>query len=449
MNTLSDTNIKSDAKSTSTIDLDIQPTPTTDLTSRKRIVLLCRFVAIYFFVHILIYSSHNFRETIGKEIFGLTSAQYSLVEMTSAVKLIGAVGGTWVCQKGLRPLYIAGLACLVFVTALSLLIMQVTTQAFVNLLLGMTIIMSESAILPTIDAECLSVLAKYDLRGKFGIVRMFSTIGHAMAYPLNYSIQRFVLRQTTIATSVLVNSMIFGIISIMTIMVAIGTVERVKIEKKASSSSQEESKYSFTSFSPTFILLIICSLGSGLSRSSLQTYLTEYLLTLRSKSPNDGFVSFVYFFRTLCELFVWWIVIWLGNKACLELLFPLAILLGATRSLLYSIDLSRHSALSLIPYLAEFLKSTYSALFIYVSVQLAYKYSPKDQKTLAQGIFTGAYSAFAAFVAGVIGYIVFSTSSLSGIATRQRLFGIVGWLGVLSALLASTIYFKHRAKPSS
>ncbi|KAI5134452.1 hypothetical protein NEAUS06_1092 [Nematocida ausubeli] len=437
--------------------------------------ILVQFILIYFFIHIVIYSSHNYRETIAKEIFELSSKEYSLVEMISVIKLGGSITSTYISQKYIRPLIVTLMSTCAFILTLAILINKMVTDKRLVVLLGCIHIVADSAILPTIDSECLAVLNSRNIGQKYSKIRVFSTIGHSITYIINIAIQKIV-QENTLSRSIFLNTLLFGAIAISCIVFSIVNVEREVIEvleKQAevvstnsgnsesvvAENAKESSAFSIVlngiiypfrlaaenvmfilqMFNKNYATLILCAMGSGISRSSLQSYLSEYLRETRSSKGEQGYI---YFVRTICELFVWSIVIWLGDRVTLEVLLTVGISLGATRSLLYSFMPTNPLIRAFLPYIAELFKSAYSALFIYVAVKLAHKFSKPHQRTLAQGMFTGVYSGLAPFLAGILSYNVFSSTERTELQNKERLFRIAGLCGVGAAALSSTIYIR-------
>ncbi|OAG30447.1 hypothetical protein NEDG_01989 [Nematocida displodere] len=411
--------------------------------------LVGAFICIYFFIHVMLYSSHNFREILAKKVFGISPKEYSYIEMASVIKLIGSVGGAWIAQKSVRPLYISLIASAAFVFTLGMLIMQVAENMWANIALGIIHIISDAAILPTIDAECLSLLAKDGSSEKFGVIRMFSTLGHAITYPINHFIKTGISKDDDNAISprsILLNTAMSGAISVLSIIVAILTLKKPVLQKKTPATPQ----YMFSLLPTPFIVVLVCALGSGMSRSSLQSYLSSYLIT----DPKiQGGIHYIYFFRTMCELFVWSLVIWTGDRLSLEFLFPVALVLGSVRALCYTFKSQSSWVSMVLPYMAESLKSAYSALFIYVSTKLTFRYAKEEQKILAQGLFTGVYSGIAPFLAGLLSRHLFSNEE-PGTGQQEKhtenletLFFIVGTIGVASACLSSIYFFwRYKAK---
>lgn len=408
---------------------------TSALKDYQKRILLYKFILIYFFVHIMIYSSHNFRETMCKKVFNISSKDFSLIEMFSAIKILGSVGGTWIGQKIMRPLAVCCIAIIVFIATLTLLTQKIFLNNITNIFLGILHIVADSAILPTIDAECIALLDKNGISSKFSIVRMFSTIGHASIYLINYILQEYIFYNSDITNSILFSTLLFGTITLVITIVSALTLDRISSMKRRRKEEESTSIITYTSVF-TVASILLCALGSGMSRSSLQSYLTEYLIKRNTEYGIPNTVMFVYFFRTMCELFVWSAVIWVGDKISLELLFPIAISLGATRSLLYTINIRNVFISAVLPYFAEMLKSVYSALFIYASVKLVFKYSPSNSKTFCQGLFTGMYSGIAPFISGILSYFIFSRYPSKILWSRRLLFFIVGCIGLTASTSA-------------
>ncbi|EIJ88322.1 hypothetical protein NEPAR06_1655 [Nematocida parisii] len=441
--------------------------------------ILVQFILIYFFIHIVIYSSHNYRETIAKEIFELSSKEYSLVEMISVIKLGGSITSTYISQKYIRPLIATFIATCTFILTLFMLINKMVEDKRLVVLLGCLHIIADSSILPTIDAECLAILNSRGMGHRYSNIRVFSTLGHSITYIINMVIQKLINDKKFLSKSILLNTLLFGTITVACILFCIMNIDEVKHTKNAEESAEEAEKrrtltqtqtenrnslfntlcggvlYPFKVvisnakfisqlFSINYTTLILCAMGSGISRSSLQAYLSEYLMNTR-KSKSDQ--AYIYFVRTIGELFVWSIVIWLGDRVTLEALLPVGISLGATRSLIYSFTPQQSWITYYMPFIAELFKSVYSALFIYVAVKLAHKFSKPNQKTLAQGIFTGVYSGLAPFLSGLLSYYTFSNTERTDIQNKERLFRLAGCFGVAAATLSTTIYIrKWRSK---
>lgn len=415
-------------------------TPTQMKSSQIDHSILVQFILIYFFIHIVIYSSHNYRETIAKEVFSISSKDYSFIEMISVIKLGGSIISTYISQKYVRPLVATVISLIIFMGSLTLLISKVVEDKRIVLLIGSIHIIADSAILPTIDAECLTILNDRGIGHKFSKIRVFSTLGHSITYLINILIQKL-FDDTKISRSVLINTLSFGVITIFCLIYSVINTPYKKVKQKTKKSAfngiTENISFIFGVFNINYTIMLIAALGSGISRSSLQSYLSEYLMETRGSKGEQGYI---YFVRTICELFVWSIVIWLGDRVSLETLFPLGIGLGAIRSLLYSYSPSNPTVRLFLPYVAELFKSAYSALFIYVATKLAYKYSKSTQKTITQGVFTGVYSGLSPFLAGILSYSVFSNSKCTDVQNKEHLFRISGTIGIGAALLSLVLY---------
>lgn len=402
-------------------------------TKKQNRQLVVKFVLIYFFVHIMLYASHNYRQIMLEEAFGMTTREFSFIEMASVVKILASFGGTWICQQNVRPLFVAMLATMGFVLTLALAITQVFPNKAVNISLFMLHITFDSAVLPIIDAECLTLLEKHGITKKFGVIRMFSTLGHAAAYLLNTLLADLVPGNTGICKIILANTVCFGFFSFITLFYAAWSLEAPVVRRRALVSQMDRGLLSL--FSLPFSLFLLCVLGIGLSRSSLQSYLTKYLVITRGcKSEKE----YIYFFRTMVELFVWSFVIWVGDRVSHESIFTAAILLGSTRALCYATNLKSQRINRILPYAAESLKSAYSALFIFAATNLAHKYSRLSKyKVFAQGLLTGVYSGLAPFLAGVLRYTVPSQPELE---VLRSLFLTVGAIGLGSGVMSLGCY---------
>ncbi|KAI5181582.1 hypothetical protein NEOKW01_1758 [Nematocida sp. AWRm80] len=411
-----------------------------NLTKAQKGRLISIFCGIYFFIHIVIYSSHNFKEVLVKEVFNISLQNYSKLECISVIKLIGPIASAWLCQKSIRPLWISIIATCTFIGTLVVILNHLIPYRPINVLLGGVHMIADSAILPSIDAECLSILGHYNISKSFGKVRMFSTIGHTLAYLINYITQVCVFKTDTIRISVLLNTTVFGIISILCILIGIMTLKKKKMEKKEAFRFKES--FSWSIFTLPIVIILLCALGSGFSRSSLQSYLTDYLKSTRTRKNEQ---HLIYFTRTICELGVWSLVILLDDYIPLEILYPIGILLGSIRALLYTFKFSSSLIILVLPYIAETFKSAYSAMFIYASIRLSHRYSPPEQKALAQGIFTGVYSGLSPFIASITAMIIFSDTTHSDIYNKEVLFRLGGYIGILSSILALSLYFcRHK-----
>ncbi|KAI5191204.1 hypothetical protein NEMIN01_1412 [Nematocida minor] len=422
--------------------------------------VLVQFILIYFFIHIVIYSSHNYRETLAKEVFKISSQDYSFIEMISVIKLAGSITSTYISQRYVRPLVVTFIATSIFILSLVVLINNVIENKYANLLLGCLHIVADSAILPTIDAECLTLLNNRGISQKFSKIRVFSTIGHSITYLINMFIQR-TFQDTKMGRSILISTLSFGIVTIACLANTLFTISytsekedskmvhsddkvqsKSKISQKSFKSENENAfekvLSTFKLFRVDYVIILAAAVGSGISRSSLQSYLSEYLRNTRASSDE----GYIYFTRTLCELFVWSVVIWLGDRVSLEALFPVAIGLGAVRALFYSISPSNEIIRWILPYIAEMFKSAYSALFIYVCTKLAHKYAGSNQKTLSQGVFTGFYSGLSPFLAGLLSYHVFSVSKNSDFQDKEKLFRIAGCIGLGATALSFVLYLR-------
>ncbi|KAH9386017.1 uncharacterized protein NEMAJ01_0913 [Nematocida major] len=418
--------------------------------------IVCQFILLYFFIHIVIYSSHNYRETITKETFQITTQQFSFIEMISVIKLGGAIFSTYISQKYIRPLAVTLISSVTFIATLCILIKKMFANQYANLLIGCLHIMSDSSILPTIDAACLALLNERNISYEFGKIRVFSTAGHSITYLINTFIQR-IYQDKKISPSVLINTSFFGGIFILCLAVSLLTLpyKEAPVAEKPSSTGEKKSLswmarsayrnvlFVLGVFNTNYTILILCALGSGISRSSLQSYLSEYLIETGSIRGDQGYI---YFVRTVFELFVWSIVIWVGDRVSLEGLLPLGISLGALRSLTYAHMSPASKARNIVPYIAELFKSAYSALFIYVSIRLAHKYAPESKKTIAQGMLTGMYSGLSPSLAGIISYHVFSNTAHSDVENKKYLFKIAGCLGMTAAGLSCVLYAKKNRK---
>lgn len=416
--------------------------------------ILIQFILIYFFIHIVIYLSHNSRETLVKETFNIRSNQYSVIEMISGIKLLGSIVSSYISQKYIRPLAVMLIATVVFVVSLFVVITKVIENINVNLFIGCLHIIADSSILPSLDSECLILLNKRGIGEKFSKIRMFSTIGHSLAYLISI-LTRKMFGTVEISKAVLTNTLLFGIITAGCIIYSLCTIEydtAPEVEKKDTQRETESRSFRerladifsiVTLFRIDYTIMIIAAVGSGVSRSSLQSYLSEYLRSTRSSVDEQ---NWIYFVRTICELFVWSVVIWLGDRVSLEGLFPIAISLGAVRALCYSIIPANKVVWRSIPYIAEIFKSAYSALFIYVCTKLAHKYAGPNQKALSQGVFTGFYSGISPFLAGILSYYVFSFSEKTDSEKREDLFKFTGCIGLAAASLSTVLYVRRARK---
>jgi len=399
--------------------------------------ILLKFMLIYFFVHVMLYSSHNFKEALAKEVFKDEGFNYSYIEMLSVIKLGGSVFCTWICQnRGYRPLLV-GLGCvLLFTVCLHVFLQEIFKSWYFNMLIYVIYTLSDTAILPTIDIECLFLLDKYGMESEFSKIRLFSTVGHAITYIINQVLKKWIFSEDTLLKSVNLNTVISGLITALFMYYTMVTVEKIEVRKK--DMSLKKYQKGFSMFSLNFLTIIVSSIGIGVSRTSFQSYLTMYLKQTRGKK-NDDYL--IYFVRTISELFVWSIVIRLKERVSLEVLFPFSLFLGSMRSFCYTFHPENPHVENILPYFAEILKSAYSALFVYVSTKLIYKYSKENQKALALGIFTGVYSGLAPFISGILSFFIFNQGMKQNLSTLEMLFHVVGWIGLVSTAIGAYPYF--------
>lgn len=405
---------------------------------------LIKFMVIYFLIHIVLYSSHNYRELLTRDVFGIGKKHYSYVEMISVIKLLATVGCTQICGHRVRPLLATTISIGILMLSVALLILQVFKHSYLNIGLGLLYLMADSVVIPTVDAECLALLHQYEMTAKYSRIRIFSTIGQALVYPINYLLQVHLFQEASLLKTVLTSTLVFGALSIVGFVYTLMTVDPVVSDQPKPVG--RKTNYSFSLLGrPAYLLIMVCTLGIGISRTSFQSYLTTYLNHTRG---NDKEQYLIYFLRTLSELFVWSVVIWLRERASLEMLFPLSLFLGSLRCILYTIDFQQPQLVLVTPYLAEILKAVFSPLFIYVSTRLAFKYAEESERTFALGLFTGVYSGLAPFVAGVLSFTIFSVyeDKLPRHAQIERLFSVVGWIGFLATFCGLYFYLRRRQR---
>ncbi|KAI5188382.1 hypothetical protein NECID01_0013 [Nematocida sp. AWRm77] len=426
------------------------PTATPEKKHRSKKQVTIMYMVIYFFIHLVLYSSHNYRETLFETVFRVDKNNYFYVEMMSGLKLVATVMYPYMCKGKLRPLLLSALCTGMFMVSLTLLILNVFENQPVKVFLGVMYLVSDAVILPTIDSECLCYLSRHETTSKFSKIRIFAAIGQALIYPTNYGLQRYFGDVYGLDRAILTSTNLFGCFALMCfarLLLITEPSHKASVHKTASSSSI----WSVFSplRSPSYLIIMLCTLGIGISRTSFQSYLTTYLQKTRT-NKNEHFL--IYFLRTVLEMFVWSIVIWLKERVSLEFLFPLSLLLGSLRCLLYTINFSNPHVLFIVPYAAEMLKSVFSSLFIYVTTRLAFKYSDANAKTFALSGFTGVYSGLAPFIAGVLSYSIFYGYIPVQASSREEkikvLFSTVGWIGIGATVCGAYFYLKNRPKRS-
>lgn len=416
---------------------------------QHRSLLIC-FALAYFFLHATLYASHNFRQLICEYNLDMPLAKYGFVDMLSLLKFVGSLGSTWLSERVPLPLAVPIASTMLFSISLGAITSPLCrTLKFASLVVY---IITESAVLPVVDAECLRVLESTDTLEKFSLIRMFSSAGHSTTYLLNALLEKAVGLAPD--KSISVNTGICGVLSIISLFLVAALCPRSpkrsedpqeKESSEAATGSPKEApeaqrKYLFGIAQSSYVLILFCVVTSGLSRTVLQSYLPAYLNMLGLR----GEANYIYFFRTATEFIVWSCALWIGDRVSLELLFPTAILLGAVRSCMYyAMDVNaRYTKVS--PYFVEMLKSIYSTLFIYTSIRLAKKYAKKGHEALAQGLFTAFYSGLAPFIAGTMECFLLGDPGTSELHSLQKLFLIVGLLGVASSCVGLSFYFKQR-----
>lgn len=399
----------------------------------------------YFFSNACLYSSHNFRQYLLEEYMKIDASSYGLIEILSLLKFVGSIGSTHIAERYNLSVLIAVVSTFLFISSLKG-ISQDISMPLKYVLLVVNIV-SEASILPVIDGETLKIMDFYGVEKKFNIVRMSSAAGHSLIYIFNYALKNFAgySDRECIVTTTLGGG-------VMTIL-ALGTVFMIvyrrnlckrRLEKSGRESAQAaaaqplgKEAYIFNFMRKEYILVILCVILSGLSRTVLQGYLTAYI----KRICPDKEVFVLYFVRSISEMGMWYAASWLSDRMSVELLFPLSIFVGAVRSCSYAFIDEKSRYIHIYPYLIELLKSFYSAMFIFSSIRLANKYSNPKHEGLAQGVFTGFYSGLAPSVSGIISYFVLYDIK-DDISRLKSLFFLVGSLGIISTGIAVVFYVK-------
>lgn len=418
---------------------------------------------LYFFLNVVIYSTHSLGPQYFVKEFGFADYQVSYISAFTGFNFIGAIVWSWLADRTGKHKLILMATSLCYALTFSALLKdpfykygQERLRFIYTCVIYTLANFFNSALFPLLDANIMATMANNPkfTKENFGRQRLFGSLGHTAS---------------TVLAAVLVEKYfgfpgMFGLLClsaiIFSVLVWFGIEGRVEPgmtghghhghggggESKNPSVGLKDTLPNSPTPSPpdihgqmqtdtrvsvknpvwilvtsgNFMFFMFFVLIAGIGRSAMTNYQTYFLLNNLDQTAIDGAITT--FFRLIFEISVFFFGKKLMHAVGIYWLLILSQIAGIARIAGYALLSPEYSWAYYATFGLETIKGLNSGLFSLSAIRIASDLAPKGCENSAQGLFSGNYSGLSMAAGGIIGGILLWIQNPNAADRMQTMF---------------------------